>query len=128
MNRRTVLVVEEHSGQRATLGRVLRAEGHTVLEAASAEAGLALLSAPTGDATATPVSLVVVGEGPLGRTGARMLRGMSRASAPATPAVVLTACGPRGSDADLTFGLQKPFQVEELLALVSDFAQRRRPD
>lgn len=125
---RTVLVVEEHSAQRATLGRVLRAEGHTVLEAESAEAGLALLHAPACDGVTAPVSLVVVGEGPFGRTGVRLLRGMSRTDRPATPAVVLTACGPLGDEAGLTFGLQKPFQVEELLTLVRDFAGRRRPD
>lgn len=122
----TVLVVEAHTAQRESLGRLLRAEGHTVLEASSADAGLDLLR--HGAQQGTEVSLVVVGEGPLGRTGARMLQGMSRVDTAGTPAVVLTASDSYGDTAGLTFGLRKPFQVEELLAVVSTFRQRRRPD
>ena len=122
----TVLVVETHAAQRASLGRVLRAEGHTVLEASSADAGLDLLRHGADEGAA--VSLVVVGEGPLGRTGARMLQGMSRVDTGRTPAVVLTASDSFGDTAGLTFGLRKPFQVEELLAMVSTYRQRQRPD
>jgi DNA-binding response OmpR family regulator len=104
---------------------VLRAEGHTVVEASSAEAGLDVLRA---GAEADPVSLIVVGEGPLGRTGARLLQGMSRVDSPRAPAVVLTTSDSYGGEGDVTFGLRKPFQVEELLALVGRFERQRRPD
>jgi len=122
----TVLVVESDRAQRETLGRVLRAEGHVVVEACSAEAGLDLLRAQ--DAAGAVVSLVVVGEGPLGRTGTRLLQGMARGGTPATPALVLTSSDSFSETAGVTFGLRKPFQVEELLARVGDFQRRRRAD
>lgn len=122
----TVLVVEAHAAQRESLGRVLRGEGHTVLEASSAEAGLTLLRA--GEGGGKTVSVVVVGDGPLGRTGSRLLRGMARGCSCRTPAVLLTTCESLGDGHELTLGLRKPFQVEELLAVVSDFQRRQRPD
>lgn len=122
----TVLVVESDRAQRESLGRVLRAEGHVVLEAGSAEAGLDTLR--NRDAAGAAVSLVVVGEGPLGRTGAVLLRGMARHEGPPTPALVLTTSDSFCETAGLTFGLRKPFQVEELLSRVGDFQRRRRPD
>lgn len=125
-NTDTVLVVETDRAQRETLGRVLRAEGHVVVEACSAEAGLNLLRA-RGAAGAT-VSVVVVGEGPLGRTGTRLLQGMARSGGPPTPALVLTTSESFSETAGVTFGLRKPFQVEELLSRVGDFQRRRRPD
>lgn len=122
----TVLVVESDRAQRETLGRVLRAEGHVVLEAGSAEAGLSVLR--TSDAAGAAVSLVVVGEGPLGRTGTLLLRGMARHEGPQTPALVLTTSDSFRETAGVTFGLRKPFQVEELLSRVGDFRRRRRSD
>ena len=82
----------------------------------------------TSDAEGAPVSLVVVGEGPLGRTGTLLLRGMARHDGPQTPALVLTTSDSFCETAGLTFGLRKPFQVEELLQRVGDFRRGRRPD
>lgn len=125
-NTDTVLVVETDRTQRETLGRVLRAEGHVVVEACSAEAGLDLLRAR--DAAGAAVSVVVVGEGPLGRTGTRLLQGMARSGGSPTPALVLTTSESFSETTGVTFGLRKPFQVEELLSRVGDFQRRRRPD
>lgn len=121
-----VLVVESDRAQREALGRLLRAEGHVVVEAGSAEAGLDALR--TSDAEGALVSLVVVGEGPLGRTGTLLLRGMALHQGPPTPALLLTSCESFRETAGVTFGLRKPFRVEELLSRVDHFQRRRRPD
>jgi two-component system response regulator MprA len=125
-NTDAVLVVETDRAQRESLGRVLRAEGHVVVEACSAEDGLSVLR--SRDAAGAGVCVVVVGEGPLGRTGTRLLQGMARSGGLPTPALVLTTSESFRETTGVTFGLQKPFQVEELLARVGDFQRRRRPD
>jgi DNA-binding response OmpR family regulator len=123
-----VLVVESDRAQREALGRLLRAEGHVVVEAGSAEAGLDVLRTRGNDAEGAAFSLVVVGEGPLGRTGTLLLRGMALHQGPPTPALVLTTSESFCETAGVTFGLRKPFQVEELLSRVGHFQRRRRPD
>jgi DNA-binding response OmpR family regulator len=122
----TVLVVETDRAQRELLGRVLRAEGHVVVEASSAEAGLSVLR--ESDAAGDAVSVVVVGEGPLGCTGTRLLQGMARHGRSTPPALVLTSSDSYAETAGVSFGLRKPFQVEELLSRVGEFQKRRRPD
>ena len=122
----TILIVEDEPAIQELLAVNLKHAGFLVVKAGSAEAGLSVLR--TSGAAGAAVSLVVVGEGPLGRTGTLLLRGMARHEGPQTPALVLTTSDSFRETAGVTFGLRKPFQVEELLSRVGDFRRRRRPD
>ncbi len=120
-----MLVVETDPVARQGLGRVLRAEGHDVLEVGDAVAALEAMR--TGKA-----SLLVLGEGPLGCTGAKVLRGMKRELHSPPPALLLTSSDSPPAycpTADgVALGLQKPFRVEELLAAVASFQAARKAD
>jgi len=116
---RTILVVEDYADIRATLAELLRAEAFDVCEAARGEEGLALLARMEG-----PCLILLDLELPDmdGFEFARRLRALPRA--PADALVILTG----RTDAPLPEGaagvLHKPFELQELLALVETHAPR----
>lgn len=119
-----VLLVEHDDVQRAGLGRILRGEGHEVLEASEPEDVVAMAQAFDPD-------VVVVSDGPLGIRGQRVLTALAEDLAgKAPPTVLLTASEAMAKSQRLAgaAGLSKPFRVEDLLDAVQRFRRSRKPD
>lgn len=117
-----ILVVDDDPQIRRALSRILRHEGHEVLEAADGEAALALTRehAP---------SLVVIDYMMPGMDGEMVLAHMrAEHQSESPPAVLLTASGlqqERAEQIGAVLGLCKPFQVEELLAAIQRHRRTR---
>lgn len=117
-----ILIVDDESNLRHTVGYNLRREGHEVLEAAGGEAALAV-------AAAQGVDLVILDIMLPGMDGFEVCRRLRQRSG--VPILMLTA---RDSEVDRVVGLEigaddylaKPFSMRELLARVK--AMLRRAD
>lgn len=122
---RPILVVQDDALLRTAMSRILRDEGHEVIEAANAEIALAL-------GREHLPSLVVVDDVLPGVDGVGLLsrfRATMREASP--PAVLLTCGGPesvRASELGAKESLRKPFQVEELLRAVAAHRRASAPD
>ncbi len=112
-----ILIVEDDPALREALGRILRAEGHQVLEAGSGDEAVST-------ARRERPSLMVVDYAMPGMDGEMVLDAL-RTELAGTPAVLLTTTDQQQLRAERigALGLCKPFQVEELLAAVD----RHRP-
>ncbi|MFT5354606.1 MAG: DNA-binding response OmpR family regulator [Polyangiales bacterium] len=117
-----ILVVDDDPTLRRALSRILRSEGHTVVEAGS---GVAALKA----AREHLPSLVLLDYAMPGMDGEGVLEAMRAEHKEAMPpAVLLTASGrqqERANEIGAVLGLCKPFRVETLLAAVK---RHRRSD
>ena len=118
--RAVVLVVEDDSGNRLLVQRVLGDDGHTVLEAVDGPGALRQLAA-------SPVDIVVLDLGLPGIDGLDVLGEIRRVSA--IPVLLLTA---RGEETERVLGLDagaddymvKPYSVLELSARVRALLRR----
>ncbi|MCA9616790.1 MAG: response regulator transcription factor [Sandaracinus sp.] len=114
-NERPILVVEDDPNLRAALARILRGEGHDVLEAADGDTALAI-------ARAVGLRMMVVDYSMPGLDGESVLRQVRADLADEAPeAVLLTAGAHEQARAEAlgVLGLCKPFQVETLLAALA---------
>jgi len=112
---RRLVLIEESAPFRQTLARLLRMAGHTVWEAETGAAGLALLRTELPD-------LVVTDRDLPGLTGWDVAL-LVKTTHPRVPVVLVTGgANPRGADrrarAVVDAVLRKPFQFMGLLALI----------
>lgn len=116
---RPILLVEDDPDLRASLARILRGEGHEVLEAGDGDTALDI-------ARAVGLRMLVVDYSMPGLDGESVLRQLREDLAEEAPAAVLLTAGAHEqarAEALGVLGLCKPFQVESLLA-----ALEHRPD
>jgi DNA-binding response OmpR family regulator len=112
---KTVLVVDDEPGLRAVVRAVLDDEGYGVLEAPHGPAMLELLA----EEHVELVLLDVMMPGGDGSAAYRELR--ARADLPDVPVVMMSAAvRPDGLDPSIAAFLRKPFDLDHLLALVTD--------
>ncbi|WP_327063861.1 response regulator transcription factor [Kitasatospora purpeofusca] len=121
---RTVLVVEDDPGVRATLDQLLRFEGYRVLTATDGQDALELLERQRPDLAVVDVVMP--------RLDGLALCRMLRRRGDRLPVLVLTArhqLGDRvaGLDAGADDYLAKPFATEELLARIRALLRRSAP-
>jgi CheY-like chemotaxis protein len=111
-----ILLIEEEPQVRETLAGLLRAVGHTVTEAASGPAGLALLET-------LPVDCVLTDLGMPEMTGWEVVKAVN-ASWPDLPVCLLTGWGDQAADVppDLRVArvLSKSVSREQLLAVIAE--------
>jgi DNA-binding response OmpR family regulator len=123
--RRPILVVEDDPKLREAMTRILRSEGHDVLEAGDAEIALAL-----GREHAP--SLMVIDDGLPSVDGVRLLSRLRDALHEGSPPAVFLTSSRDETTRVLALGakasLQKPFQVEDLLRAVELHRRRSGPD
>jgi len=123
--KRPILVVDDDPDLREALSRILRTEGHVVIEAGDGPSALAL------SRQHAPSLLLLDGFMP-DMDGEMVLSALrSELADEAPPAVVLTANGKqteRAVKSGAVLGLCKPFQVEELLHAVERFKRDSGPD
>ena len=117
MTRGAILLVDDEEKIRKTLGRVLRTEGYDVVEAASADQARDQLSR-------RPFDLLIADNLMPGTTGLELIRGLAaEADAERPQIVMMTAHASVESAVEaMKLGaidyLQKPFELDELLAVV----------
>jgi PAS domain S-box-containing protein len=114
---RRVLVVDDEPTVRQTLADLLRAAGHTVIEAESGAAGLGALES-------SPVDLVLSDLGMPEMTGWDVARAI-KATTPATPVILLTGWGDQlvgetGGREAVDRVLGKPVRLKDLLAAIAE--------
>jgi CheY-like chemotaxis protein len=120
---KTVLVVDDEPGLHSVVRAVLDDEGYAVLEAPHGPAMLELLARERADM----VLLDVMMPGGDGREAYRELR--ARADLPDVPVVMMSAAvQPDGLDPSIAAFLREPFDLDHLLALVTDLIGLSHPD
>lgn len=111
---KTVLVVDDEPVIRALVADVLRDEGYAVVTAADGREGLNLLALERPDL----VLMDVMMPGLDGREAYLAMR--SRADLPDVPVVMMSAAvRPDGLDSTIAGYLPKPFDLDDLLALIT---------
>lgn len=118
-----VLVVDDDSGVRYTLRGALEDAGYTVEEAADGATALARLEPFAPDLLVTDLRMP-------GMDGLALLR-VVKARRPAMPVVLVTAHGSERAAVDAMKGgawdyLRKPFEIDELLAVVTRAVEASR--
>jgi len=118
---RRLLFIDDEPAVRATTAALLRAGGHTVVEAASGPAGLAALATH-------PVDLVLTDLGMPEMTGWEVARQV-KAAFPRLPVLLLTGWGEQLGDPSATPGevdriLTKPARLDELQAAIAELTRR----
>jgi len=114
----TILVVDDEPNMRFLVRVTLEQAGYVVLEAHHGAAALALASESPPDLVITDLMMPVMG----GRELIDRLR--SNPATASIPIIVLSANGSlRAGDADVA--LDKPFEIDELLANVRTLAQKK---
>ena len=119
-----ILVVEDDPVLRRALTRILRHEGHSVIEAEDGPTALALTREHEP-------SLVVLDSMMPGMDGEMVLSALKDERGDVPPTVLLTgtrAEQKRATEVGAVLGLCKPFQVEELLGVVEQYRKTRAPD
>jgi CheY-like chemotaxis protein len=115
---RKILIVDDDADIRRALSRILKSEGHSVLQAEDGH------SAVAQTLSHRPALLVLDYMMP-GMDGEMVLDALRRElHEDAPPAVLMTACGfqqERAAEIGAVYGLQKPFSVPELLELVDHY-------
>ena len=111
-----LLVIDDEPQVRETLASLLRVAGHTVTEAASGPAGLALLDT-------LPVDCVLTDLGMPEMTGWEVAKAVN-ASWPTLPVLLLTGWGDQAADVPpghrVARVLSKPIHLEQLLAVIAE--------
>ncbi len=123
--KKPILVVDDDPRLRTALGRILRNEGHDVLEASDGRTAVEM-------STAHDPSLVLVDYMMPGMDGEMVLEELHKTMRDdAPPAVVFTgatAQQDRARKSGAELALQKPFKVEELLSAVARYKRNYEPD
>jgi signal transduction histidine kinase len=116
---RRLLLIDDEPKVRGTLASLLRAVGHTVTEAASGPAGLALLGI-------IPVDCVLTDLGMPEMTGWEVAKAIN-ASWPHLPVLLLTGWGDQDVPPDHRVAriLSKPIRREELLVVIAEVTEGR---
>ena len=118
-----ILVVDDDPTLRRALSRILRHEGHEVIEAADGRTAVDLTRA-------YDPSLMVLDYMMPGMDGEMVLEAL-RDDGDAPPALLLTASGAqqaRAEEIGAVQGLSKPFHVEDLLDAVEAYKRKRTSD
>ena len=119
-----ILVVDDDPTLRRALSRILRHEGHEVIEAADGRTAVDL-------SRAYDPSLMVLDYMMPGMDGEMVLEALREGEGTAPPALLLTASGAqqaRAEEIGAVRGLAKPFHVEDLLDAVDAYKRKRKPD
>jgi CheY-like chemotaxis protein len=120
----TILVVDDDPALRRALSRILRHEGHEVIEAADGATAVRL-------SCDNVPSLLVLDDAMPGMDGEMVLEALrERLQESAPPALLLTASGrqqERALEMGAVLGLCKPFRVEDLLDAVARHRRASRP-
>ena len=120
---RRVLVVDDDATVRSPLASLLRAAGHTVLEADGGSAALALLGTQSVDCLVTDLGMPDMTGWALARDAKRLM--------PTLPVLLLTGwgshVGAEEPDADRLADrlLGKPVRIEDLLAAIAELTEGR---
>ena len=115
--RGAILVIDDDPQMRGALARILESEGHEVMQAEDGPSALAATRAHRPD-------LLLLDYMMPGMDGEAVLRAMRAELADATPpALLITASGQhtRAREMGAVMGLEKPFNVPELLAVVESY-------
>ncbi len=122
---RPILVVDHDPLLRESMSRILRDDGHDVIEASDADAALRL-------GREHRPSLLVVDDVLPGVDGVGLLSSFRAALQEAAPPAVLLVGGGavpvRAFELGARIGLRKPFQVEDLLRAVRQHRRSAGPD
>jgi two-component system response regulator HydG len=118
----SILIVDDETSMRLTLGMLLRGEGWNVREAAGVPVAVALLEQEPFDVVVTDLRMDDAG-------GIDVLKTAKRVS-PETEVVILTAFGSLGSAVEaVKLGafdyLSKPFEPDELVVVIRKALERR---
>ncbi|MEO0323962.1 MAG: response regulator transcription factor [Myxococcota bacterium] len=119
-----ILVVDDDPALRRALSRILRHEGHEVIEASDGATAVDL-------SRAYEPSLMVLDYMMPGMDGEMVLETLRGDEGDAPPALLLTASGAqqeRAAEIGAVQGLSKPFRVEDLLDAVEAYKRKREPD
>jgi PAS domain S-box-containing protein len=122
---RRILLIDDDPMVRGTIGSLLRAAGHTVIEADGGTAGLAALAE-------SPVDCVLTDLGMEEMTGWDIARTI-KTQLPRLPVILLTGWGEHASESGADKGmvdriLEKPVRLEELLRAIAELtADTRQP-
>ncbi|MFO0692674.1 MAG: response regulator [Polyangiales bacterium] len=119
-----ILVVDDDPALRRALSRILRTEGHAVIEAPDGPTAVALTREHMP-------SLVVLDAAMPGMDGEMVLEAFRDHVGAVPPTVLLTGSRneqARATEVGAVLGLCKPFQVEELLGVVDRYRRARKPD
>jgi len=126
--RQNILVVEDNENTRRLLETILRSSGYEVTLAPDAEEGLRILQ---GDA---PVDLVLLDLFLPGADGVQFLRSRAEMEPDRQPPVIVVSATedmdtlrPQLRELGAKMALRKPFDVQELLNGVSQYATKRAP-
>jgi CheY-like chemotaxis protein len=124
--RQNILVVEDNENTRRLLETILRSSGYEVTLAPDAEEGLRILQ---GDA---PVDLVLLDLFLPGADGVQFLRSRAEMEPDRQPPVIVVSATedmdtlrPQLRELGAKMALRKPFDVQELLNGVSQYATKR---
>ncbi|MEQ9078568.1 MAG: response regulator transcription factor [Sandaracinaceae bacterium] len=119
-SRGAILVIDDDPQMRGALARILESEGHEVMQAEDGPSALAATRARRPD-------LLLLDYMMPGMNGESVLRALREEWADATPpALLLTASGQhtRAHEMGAVMGLEKPFNVPELLDVVEGYLRR----
>jgi DNA-binding NtrC family response regulator len=116
-----ILVVEDDADQRAGLAEILRHEGYSVLEAASAEDAVATLDSREVDLVVSDYQLG-------GATGAWLARLTARVLRPSSPRAILVTGHDELADAEGLTVLKKPLDIDHFLNIVARALDERHPE
>ena len=124
--KQNILVVEDNENTRRLLETILRSAGYEVTPAPDAEEGLRILH---GDA---PVDLVLLDLFLPGADGIQFLRSRAEMEADRQPPVIVVSATedmdtlrPQLRELGAVMALRKPFDVQELLNGVTQYATKR---
>jgi DNA-binding NtrC family response regulator len=112
-----ILVVDDDDPVRAMLSRLLRTQGHTVLQAANAQEARVLLSEQQPDLVISDIVMP-------GESGIELRRAIARRW-PSIPVILISGYSAEGpaefaARMERTDFVQKPFAADHLLALVGE--------
>lgn len=120
--RGAILVIDDDPHLRGALARLLEGEGHRVLQAADGPTALAMTRAQRPD-------LLLLDYMMPGMNGAAVLRALRDELHDATPpALLMTSSGLHAHAVEMgaVHGLEKPFNVPELLSAVAQYLDETR--
>jgi two-component system, cell cycle sensor histidine kinase and response regulator CckA len=112
-----ILVVDDDDPVRAMLSRLLRTQGHTVLQASNAQEARVLLSEQQPDLVISDIVMP-------GESGIELRRAIARRW-PSIPVILISGYSAEGpaefaARMERTAFVQKPFAADQLLALVGE--------
>jgi CheY-like chemotaxis protein len=116
---RTVLVVEDDADLRDTMRDILHDEGYTVLVASEGQEALAAMA--RADGVEDPVCMVLLDLVMPGMNGWDFVEALRAQDRFASVPVIVHTSSPLGAPADVARVLQKPLDIDGLIAVVREF-------